>query len=245
MATAAGVLTASGCGAFSADAKRSDSREFAYTAAKLVIEARGTPVRLEPGVAGKIRVERRLTGKAAEQGNAPLTLEGQKLHVGVVCSGIVINCGAEHTIQVPPGVTIEVDGDDKVNAVRLAQPVKITARDDNVHTDGMTGPLEIVTGGDIVARRTGSPQVTARSTDGHVSLAFSAAPTKVEAVSRDGAVDLTVPRTAGAYRVTTASDDGRATSEIPNDRKATRTLNARSGTGEVRVRWAGGAAGKE
>ncbi|ACZ88181.1 hypothetical protein Aros01_07047 [Streptosporangium roseum] len=235
------LLAATGCGDLgSASHERRDSRDFPYSAAKLVIKATGTPVRLEPGAPGTLRVDRLLTGKAADEGNASWSLEGGTLAVGIVCSGIVINCDSQHTIKVPPGVTIEVGSDDDVNAVRLPQALTVTTRDGNVRTDAVSGPMRLVSqSGKVTARRIRSADVTARSSDGLVALYFATVPSRVEAVSDSGTVDVVVPETRDAYRVDVSSKDGTATSRVPRASSAPRSLHARSGEGDVRVRQAG------
>ncbi|MDP9867885.1 MULTISPECIES: DUF4097 family beta strand repeat-containing protein [Streptosporangium] len=234
------LLAAAGCGLGSTGRERHDSREFPYSAAELVIRATGTPVRLEPGVAGTLEVDRRLKGKAADEGNSSWTLKGGTLTVGAVCSGIVIDCDAQYTVKVPPGVAVEVDGDDDVSAVRLTRALNATSRGGDVRTDAVSGPMRLVSrSGKVTARRIGSSDVTARSSDGLVALYFTTVPSRVEAVSGSGTVDVVVPRTGDTYRVTVSSKDGRATSRVPRASTAPRSLNARSGEGDVRVRQAG------
>ncbi|MGC5014527.1 DUF4097 family beta strand repeat-containing protein [Streptosporangium sp. DT93] len=240
---AAGLLavTTTGCALRSSSDVRNETRLFPHTAAALVIEARGTRVRLEPGTAGTVEVRRSLKGTPAEEGNASWSMRDGRLQVGVTCSGIVLdNCESRHTVMVPPGVTIEVDSDRDVSAVRLGQPVKIRARDGDVHTRALSGPLDVVTtGGGVDLEALRSPKVTARSTDGRVNLGFAAPPTEVEAVSGSGTVSVVVPRTADAYRVSVSSGSGRATARVPRSRDAARSLVARSRDGNVRVRHAG------
>ncbi|MFI6512587.1 DUF4097 family beta strand repeat-containing protein [Streptosporangium sp. NPDC050855] len=239
---AAGLLavTTTGCAVKASSNARDEDRLFPYSASTLVIEARGTRVRLEPGTAGTVRVRRTLKGTPAEEGNASWSLEGGRLKVGVTCSGIVLdNCESRHTVMIPPGVAVEVDSDQNVSAVRLAQSLKVRAGDGDVHTRAISGPLDVVTtSGKVDLEAIRSPKVTARSSDGKLNLGFDTPPTEVEAVSGSGTVTIVLPKTADAYRVRVSSRNGQATTRVPESRDAKRSLVARSDDGNVRVRHA-------
>ena len=92
--------------------------------------------------------------------------------------------------------------------------------------------------GAIDAARLAAADVHAESDNGHVALAFSAAPSTVEARSDNGRVDITVPASAVAYAVDAASDNGDVNVSVTTDPTSERTIDASSDNGAVTVREA-------
>ncbi|MFF0305819.1 DUF4097 family beta strand repeat-containing protein [Streptosporangium sp. NPDC004379] len=236
MAVAVAVLAAAsvgGCGV-KLDAKEVHSAQgFAFSGDVLTIESSLGGLRVLPGTAGSVQVERWVRGKAAEEGNASWSLRDGTLRLSGNCVNVFGDCGARYHVKVPPGVRLVVDGgDDGVILNRLAQDVDVsTSGPIRVYeTEGrlrLRGNDEVITG-----ERLRSADVRARTTAGNITLSFAAPPSKVDVSSVDGRVTATVPD--GAYGVTAKSTHGSERSQI-KDTRSDRTIIARSTSGDVRV----------
>ncbi|WP_143591082.1 DUF4097 domain-containing protein [Thermoactinospora rubra] len=232
----AGLATLTGCGIELDTDPVPSSRTFAHAGGELTVEADLGKLRIEPGAAAQVQVERRLRGKAARDGNNSWELKDGVLRLHARCEMVVGDCGADYTVRVPPDVELTVrGGDDPVSVVRLSGRVTVTTTGGAIRTSGLAGPLEARTAeGSISAVRTRSGEVVARTRDGGITLAFAAPPTRVEAISETGPVRAELPE--ADYRITADSETGKARSELrdagPRSRRA---VVARSVDGDVRL----------
>ncbi|MGV9326467.1 DUF4097 family beta strand repeat-containing protein [Streptosporangium sandarakinum] len=237
MAVAVAALAVAGLGGCGVelDAKELHSaRGFAFSGDALTIKSSLGGLRILPGAAGSVQVERWVRGKAATEGNASWSLKGDTLRLGGNCVGVFGDCGARYHVKVPPGVRLVVDGgNDGVILNRLAQDVDVsTSGPIRVYeTEGrlrLRGNDEVITGD-----RLRSANVRARTTAGNITLSFAAPPSKVDVLSIDGRVTATVPD--GAYGVTAKSTHGSGRSQL-KDTKSDKTIIAKSTSGNVLIK---------
>ncbi|QYC38786.1 hypothetical protein Nocox_05795 [Nonomuraea coxensis DSM 45129] len=235
--TALAALTAlatAGCGGLDLDAEEvRSSRAFPVTGTTLKIVSSLGGVRVLPGSAGSVRVDRWVRGKAAGEGNATWSLRDGVLRLGADCSMIVGDCGARYHVEVPPAVHVTVEAPDGVTLKNLGQDVDAVSRE-HIQVDGASGRLRLRSDGPITGTALTSAAVRARTVDGAIDVTFVTAPADLDLESADGRVTATVPK--GSYAVTARSRDGSVTSDLRSDPKASAVIVARSGTGNVRVR---------
>jgi hypothetical protein len=137
--------------------------------------------------------------------------------------------------------------------------VTATARNAGVDVAGVAAALDITTvNGDVTVTRSGrddadvrlstrngsvratsvaAQRVHAATTNGDVVVGCAAVPSGVSAMTVNGSVDVTVPHDSPAYRVTAATDNGRATVAVPAqraDRNHTMTLTTVNGDVDAR-----------
>lgn len=227
---AAGV---GGCGV-ELDAKEVRSAQgFAFSGDALTIKSSLGGLRVMPGTAGSVQVERWVRGKAATEGNASWSLKDDTLRLSGNCTGVFGDCGARYHVKVPPGVRLVVDGgDDGVILNRLAQDVDVFAAGP-IRVYETEGRLRLQGGDDVITgERLRSANVRARTTAGNITLSFTAPPSKVDVRSSDGRVTATVPD--GAYDVTAKSTHGSERSQI-KDTESDKIIIARSTSGDVRI----------
>ncbi|MEW9547036.1 DUF4097 family beta strand repeat-containing protein [Nonomuraea sp. NPDC050783] len=228
------ALATAGCGGLDLDAKEIHAtRSFPAAGADLKIVSSLGGVRVLPGTAGAVQVERWVRGKAADEGNATWSLNDGVLRLGADCGVVFGDCGARYHVKVPPGVHVSVEAPDGVILKDLAQDVDAVSRE-RIEVSGASGRLRLRSDGPITGTGLRSAAVRCRTQDGSIDLAFATAPADLDLQSTDGRVTATVPK--GAYRVTARSQDGSVTSAVKDDPRAAATIVARSGTGDVRVR---------
>jgi hypothetical protein len=231
LATVAGLAGLAGC---ANNAVRKESTAFPFAGSKLTIDTSEAILRVENGPGRDIVVDRTLNGNAARTGNAPLSMDGTTLKLGVICSGVVINCSADYVVQVPRGVAVELTGS--------GSPVEFDGLTGDLtaalHADGTltvvhpAGDLQLeCAGGDIHVIGARSAVVTATaSDDGNVIMSFAAPPSMVDARSTTGSVKVMLPSGTESYRI-----DAPGSSALPSDPRSTRVITAISGAGDAIV----------
>ncbi|MFF1381462.1 DUF4097 family beta strand repeat-containing protein [Streptomyces sp. NPDC058308] len=261
--TVAVVLLVGGCGADAKNDSDPDHRTFALPGRTLTIDSRHSAVELVPAAKGAegVRVTRWFDGKTVLGSDPKVTwrMAGDRLTLRVTCSGVITNCSARHRVEVPRGVAVSVENKDgqvtagglrsglkvrtedgSVTVEDSAGPLSLRSSDGSVAVKGASGPLELRSSdGSVRADGVTSRRVAVETRDGSVKLRLAAVPDRVEARSKDGSVDIAVPRTkdgAGiAYDVRTESSDGSVDVSVPRDDESAHHVDVRSSDGSVSV----------
>ncbi|MFD5431154.1 DUF4097 family beta strand repeat-containing protein [Kitasatospora sp. NPDC127067] len=128
------------------------------------------------------------------------------------------SCGIGYTVRVPAGTRVRVkEGNGGVKLSGLAGEVDAEVTNGGVEADGLR-----------------APRVRLTTVNGGVRADFAAAPSKVEASTTNGGVQLRVP--AGeAYAVDARASAGAVDLGIPSQPGAARSISARAETGGVTV----------
>ena len=202
----------------------------------LVVKANVGGVQLEPSPDARVHVTvSGLYSLSKPKVNVASTPGGITI-TGSCATFAVIACTENIVVQVPAtfAVTASSSAGD-VRATGLTGALHLSSSAGDVHDDGATGPLTMTsTAGDVVGTELGSATVTASSSAGDVSLDFVAAPTRVEAGSSAGDVDLRVPDVGYALSLTTSGGNQHTT--VRTDPSAPRTIDAHSSAGDVTIR---------
>lgn len=232
LAALAITLTAgiSGCGD---SESKTESQSFTLSGKTLKIDAAETSVLVKNGSGQSVEVERVLKGKAADDGNAVWSMEGDTLQLRISCSGVVLSCEGLHTVTVPKGVQVQLTASGsavELNSVTGDVDATVT-NDGSLRISDPAGKLKLVShGGAITVTKARSAEVTARtSNDGNIRLEFARPPLQVEA-SASGSVQVTVPKDEQTYRIVGA-DAGSLSSDGDSDRSI--TVAAADGTARV------------
>lgn len=250
----------SACDASAGDDKDPDRRSFGLQSRTLTVDSDDSALEIvaaDKNPAGKIEVTRWFQGSVVVGKDPEVTwsMRDDRLVLRLRCSGVVVDCSAKHRIEVPRGVSVQVqDGDGSVRARGFRDPLSIRTGDGSVRVTGSTGPLDIRTGDGSVRvtdatgplrMRTGdgsiranvsSRDVRTHTGDGSVRLEFGAVPDRVQSRSGDGSVSIALPR--AAYRVTTETGDGGVDVSVPRDESSSHVVSAHTGDGKVTVRTA-------
>ncbi|ATL27449.1 DUF4097 family beta strand repeat-containing protein [Streptomyces formicae] len=267
--TAALVALVGACGADAADDSEPEHRTFALPGKTLTVESGNSALELVPaGSGGKdLKVTRWFDGRSVLGGDTKVTWEmaGDRLKLGMTCSGVIVNCSAKHRVEVPRGVAVTVENKDgQVTANGFHEALKVDTKDGSVSVKGSRGPLSLRSSdgsitvedsvgpldlgssdGSITARGVTSRQVAVSSKDGSVSLELADVPDRVDARSKDGSVDIAVPsgkskKNGGkvAYDVRTETSDGAVDVSVPRDDNSPHRVSVHSTDGKVTVRTA-------
>lgn len=142
LAAAAGLLALSGCGS---SRTVHAQQVLGFHQARLVIDDPGTDLRLVPGAGPGLRVQRWVSGTAAQRGHARWALSGDTLRLSVDCTGLVFHCGARFQVAVPAGLPLVVSGGTgNITAARLRSPsVRVTSAQGSVDIGFARAPRSV------------------------------------------------------------------------------------------------------
>jgi hypothetical protein len=116
--------------------------------------------------------------------------------------------------------------------------VTVSSDSSTVHVDGIAGDVSArSSSGGVEGSLLRAPRVTARSSAGGVSLSFAAPPEQVRASSSSGGVTVLLPDGPETYRVEVSSSSGSTRTDVRTDPTSTRTIDATSSAGPVRVAY--------
>ncbi|WP_210505725.1 DUF4097 family beta strand repeat-containing protein [Naasia sp. SYSU D00057] len=108
-----------------------------------------------------------------------------------------------------------------------------------IELDGVSGPVTAVTtNGDVRLADGASERVSARTTNGGVELHFAAAPLVVEARSTNGGIGIRLPDDGESYFLDAQTTNGGVGGDVESDRRADRTVTARTTNGGITIDWA-------
>ncbi|MFI9363628.1 DUF4097 family beta strand repeat-containing protein [Kitasatospora sp. NPDC053057] len=128
------------------------------------------------------------------------------------------SCGIGYTVNVPAGTKVrvkETNGGIKLSG--LAADAEADVKNGGVEASGLT-----------------SPQVRLTAVNGGVRADFASAPSKLEATTSNGGVNLKVP-SGEAYTVDAQATTGGTDVSIPSQPGAAHSITARAETGGVTV----------
>ncbi|MFD5819054.1 DUF4097 family beta strand repeat-containing protein [Streptomyces sp. NPDC127038] len=247
-ALAALVLVVGGgvgaCGASAGNDKEPETRTFGLHGRSLTVDSGDSALDLvvsDSAKAGEIRVTRWFQGRVTLGGDPKVTWameDGDRLVLGMKCSGVVADCSARHRIVVPRGVAVTVEGGDgRVSAKGFTEALTIRTGDGSVRVGDSSGALDLHSGdGSVRAVGVDARRIRVRTGDGSVRLELAAVPDLVDSRSGDGSVSIVLPR--ATYRVTAGSGDGSVHVDVPRDRSSSHLVTAHTGDGKITVRTA-------
>ncbi|MEV6176281.1 DUF4097 family beta strand repeat-containing protein [Streptomyces sp. NPDC052015] len=233
------AVTAGAC-ASAGDDEHPDHRSFALRGDTLTVDSDDSALEIvasETHEKGRVEVTRWFDGSVAlgKDPEVSWSMTDDRLVLRVSCSGVVADCAAKHRIEVPRGVSVEVEEDDgSVRARGFRDALSIRTADGSVRVTDSSGPLDLRSDDGSVRAEVDSRRVSARTQDGSVRLDLGAVPDRVEAVSDDGSVTVELPR--ATYRVTARTEDGAVDVSVPRDDSSAHVVSARTQDGEVTVR---------
>lgn len=220
------ALAASGCSDLRVINEESrDQRQFEFHADRLVIDNVNSDLRIVTGPAGSVSVERVLTGKATQEGNATWSFTDGTLRLRVECSGLVINCGAFHIVHVPDGISVTAESEGPVRMLGRSGDLTATVRD-WLRVEEPAGALDLTAGLNVEVTAARTDTVVATSTGRDVHLSFAEPPDRVEAESVHGSVEIIVPDGPETYRIEASHHHGEVTPELASDPDSERTITA-------------------
>ncbi|MBD2891164.1 hypothetical protein amrb99_00660 [Actinomadura sp. RB99] len=209
-----------------------------HAVTKVVVEFDSGDVLVAAGGSGRVDVERRsrdgrfLDLKEVWDGNLLRLAGGCRDGNGERAA----HCKAGYVLRVPAATEVEVRADTgDVTVAGLTGAVSWTSGSGDLELRDVAGRVRATTdSGEVTATELRSSAVEARTNTGDVGLAFAAAPQRAAVTTNTGDIRLAVP--PGRYRTSADTISGRRDVAVPGDGASPSVLEARSNSGDVRLR---------
>jgi len=182
-----------------------------------------------------------------------LTISGDGVHLD--CRLLTGNCGLNATLDVPPDTVVNLaseGGNMQVNGIDRA--VTLSSDGGDVAVSSVGGIADVTTGGgNLTASDLGStlrfstdggdvngnglfaPQVTTYSGGGNVNLVFTRAPANLSITSDGGDINIVLPPGSTSYAITSSTDGGDYSHQVPTSKSSSHTITVDSGGGNVSI----------
>src|SRR5271166_4685821 len=165
-----------------------------------------------------------------------LTISGDGVHLD--CRLLTGNCGLNATLDVPPDTVVNLaseGGNMQVNGIDRA----VTLSSDgggNLTASDLGSTLRFSTdGGDVNGNGLFAPQVTTYSGGGNVNLVFTRAPANLSITSDGGDINIVLPPGSTSYAITSSTDGGDYSHQVPTSKSSSHTITVDSGGGNVSI----------
>jgi len=198
------------------------------------------PVRVTASASDEIVVRAEISDGLRSTGESR-TVVGGVLELRGTCPLVGSDwCRVSYEVAVPADLPVFLDVDNgAVDVSGVDADVEINAENGSVRLTDLGGPIIATTdNGRIEATSLRAPTVRAESDNGRVTLEFAAAPMTVEATTDNGPVEVVVPNTGEAYRLSIDTDNGRREQSVRVDPASDRSLTLRTNNGSVTARTA-------
>ena len=164
---------------------------------------------------------------------------GVQLNGHDVAGGLLAySCAVNYVLTVPAvgGRWTLHSGDGSIHVIGGSGADSLDTGNGDITFENVGGDIVARTGnGAIVGDEVRSKSVHASTGNGHVRIAWSAAPSTVAATTGDGGIELLVPPGGGPYRTSTHTGDGGVHVTVPTDPTATATMTAETGNGGITI----------
>ena len=156
------------------------------------------------------------------------------------CGFLSFGCATDYVVTVPKDVKVTIEstsGDLKASDLPAGASLKTSSGGIEVHAIGGDLSLKSSSGG-VEAQDLTATSVTSQSSSGSVDLSFSGAPSSVQAESSSGDVTVRVPAGSETYKLETDTSSGdRSTESLRTDPDSSRTIKAKTSSGDVTVEY--------
>ncbi|MBO2454466.1 DUF4097 family beta strand repeat protein [Actinomadura barringtoniae] len=209
-----------------------------HAVTKVIVEINSGYVQVRVGGTGRVDFERR--PRDGQILDLKEVWEGDRLRLTGACRDgngkRVTRCQAGYVLQVPAATEIEARTDSgDLTVAGLTGAVSMTSGSGDLELRNVGGPVRLTTNsGGVTAAALRSSNLEAQTNTGDVMVAFAAPPELAAVTTNTGDIELTVP--PGRYRTSADTISGRREVTVPGSAASSPALQARSNSGDVRLR---------
>lgn len=148
-------------------------------------------------------------------------------------------CSVEYRIVMPTTLVVDIHADSGHTTLRnVDADVTVDVHNGGIELDQVSGAIDARSlNGSVRGSGLKGDVVTARSTNGRVTLAFAEPPTRVEARSTNGSVTVVVPDDEHTYRLEVDAVNGGTDPGVRADPASERSIVAVTTNGSAAVRY--------
>ncbi|OHV46482.1 hypothetical protein CC117_00250 [Parafrankia colletiae] len=215
-----------------------ERHSFATGVQQIRVLAGAGRIQLTGAPGGAVTVEGRLSGAVTVPRMSTVVRDGI-LFVDTSCGIQLWSCEASLDLRVPAGIPVSArTGSGPITATGLIAAATLHTDSGSVRVDGTGGVLTLSTGsGDVDARRVTAGQVEASTGSGNVRVELDRTPEDVAVRTGSGNVEMILPVGSGPYATDFHTGSGTSRIGVPTDPAAARQLRARTGSGNVVIRY--------
>lgn len=173
-------------------------------------------------------------------GSATEEQAGDTLQVVLDCQPFFgFGCKGSYVVTVPAATEIVgATANGSIELADLSGPVDVASSNGGIDLQGVSGEVVVRTSnGRIDGEDLQSSTLTARTSNGGISLSFEVAPESVEARTSNGPVEIQLPSDAPAYAVSASTSNGEVETGIRTDPVAGPTLDIDTSNGDIVLRY--------
>ncbi|MEU4603020.1 DUF4097 family beta strand repeat-containing protein [Kribbella sp. NPDC023972] len=205
----------------------------------LTIDASSADVEVRSGDGSEVKVERQFERNLFGSDPKEKYEDGKLELRDAGCGFLSFGCDTNYILTVPKDVKVTLEsssGDLKVTGLPAGADLKSSSGSIEVHSVG--GALQMESSsGDLEAQGLTATTVSTQSSSGKIDLDFTIAPQIVEAEASSGDVTIRIPSGTETYKVDTDTSSGDEAATVRSDPAATRTINAKTSSGDVTVEY--------
>jgi Putative adhesin len=155
---------------------------------------------------------------------------------GPNCLPIAGNCGADLTLTVPTGQTVDASsGSGNVQASGTDGRLTLSSGSGNVSVKQVSGPLDLgSSSGNVTGTHLSAPDVKVDDSSGNVNLYFIKPPSQVKVSASSGNITVAVPGHV-AYAVDTSASSGSTSIRVPTNPSSHYVIRLTAASGDIDI----------
>jgi DUF4097 and DUF4098 domain-containing protein YvlB len=206
----------------------------------LTIDSGSADLELRSGDVREITVDRKFSRNMFGSDPAEKYEDGKLEIRDTGCGFLSFGCDTDYVVTIPKDLNVTVgssSGDLQVSDLPGGATLKTTSGNIEAHKIG--GALTMnSSSGDLEGSDLDASSVTTESSSGSLELTFLSAPSSVQAETSSGDVTVVLPTGTETYKVDTDTSSGDESTEVKMDPASTRTITAKTSSGDVTVEYA-------
>jgi hypothetical protein len=171
--------------------------------------------------------------------NVVLDQSGETLRLEQGCPGFFIAWGCQASFEVVVPAGIEVSGATSNGSVALTGVeglVDVTTSNGAISLENVTSSVIARTSnGSIIGEGLTSDEFDVATSNGRITLSFTATPSSLSARSSNGTIEVLLPADAPPLAVETSTSNGRVSADIRTDPGAPGSISLQTSNGDITV----------
>lgn len=214
---------------------------YAVEGSSLHVKGGSATIEVRPGDGTEVTVERQSERnvfgsdpkESYDAGDARLELSSGG------CGFLAFGCETKYVVTVPRNLQLTVENSSgTVTVAGFDGGATVTTSSGDIEVRDVGGPLKLrSSSGEIEADGLSSTSVTTQTSSGRTSLDFTVAPQSISSRSSSGDVRIRIPSGEESYKVDTDTSSGDESANVRSDPGATRTITAKTSSGDVSIEY--------
>lgn len=222
------------------DGTKTGQSSYPVQGGELTVKSASANIEVRPGDGTEVKVDRQFERSVFGSDPKDSYKDGRLELDSGGCGFLAFNCATSYVLTVPRDVKLILEGSSgHVTVSGLEAGADLKTNSGNIAVHDVSGPLDLrSSSGNLEADGLTSTAVSAHSSSGDQRLDFTAVPQSVEAKASSGDVSIGLPPGDTTYKLDTDTSSGDRSANVKSDPNATRTITARTSSGDVSIEYA-------